>query len=292
MIKRKLKLLLLFFVIISLHISCQQKQKSNNRNETKLKGKLFVIGGGKRPVSLIDSLLTISEIKDDELLLILPFASVNPKLLGQSAKKQFSDLGIKNIVVSELPDSLGDNSSIIEAINKSKLIYITGGDQNRFMELINKTGISTAINNAYYRGATISGTSAGAALMSLNMISGNEFKHPKYTGEYRSIEAQNIEIVTGLGLLKNSIIDQHFVKRMRMNRLITIAIEHPHKTCIGIDESTAILIDNGFVKVYGLSQVIVLNNKGKTNVAKNGLLNANNLHLQVLTVGESFSINE
>lgn len=286
----KSTLLFYIVIIICVNFSCQQNYHQDNLSHSNPKGKLFIIGGGKRPPSLIDSLISISKIKSDELLLILPLASGNPILSGQNAKTQFSDLGIKNILVSELPDSIGDNSHIIDAIRASKLIYITGGDQNRFMKLIYKTGISKAINEAYYNGATIAGTSAGAALMSEYMISGNELKHGEYTGKYRTIESKNIEIVTGLGLLKNTIIDQHFIKRMRMNRLISLAIEYPKKTCIGVDESTALFVNKGIAKIYGLSQVIVLNNKGESGIDKNGLLNASNLQLQVLTPGDSFEI--
>ncbi len=74
----------------------------------------------------------------------------------------------------------------------------------------------------------------------------------KNTGEYRSIEANNDEISRGLGLLEHAIIDQHFIKRMRMNHLIAAAIENPEELLIGIDESTAILVD-GDVAHVGLS---------------------------------------
>jgi cyanophycinase len=46
---------------------------------------------------------------------------------------------------------------------------------------------------------------------------------------------------------------------MRMNRLITVVLDHPEQAGIGIDESTAILVENGRVAtVYGGYQVIAL----------------------------------
>ena len=47
------------------------------------------------------------------------------------------------------------------------------------------------------------------------------------------------------------LVDQHFIQRMRMNRLISTAIENPEKISIGIDESTAIMVENDSAKVVG-----------------------------------------
>jgi len=110
----------------------------------------------------------------------------------------------------------------------AKLIYISGGDQNKFMKIVLNTPVCTAIHQAYKRGAVIAGTSAGAAVMSEKMITGDIYKSTKsdsilyenYTDEYSSIKAHSIVIAKGLGLVKSLIIDQHFIKRMRMNRLI------------------------------------------------------------------------
>src|SRR5690606_26810252 len=97
------------------------------------------------------------------------------------------------------------------SITNAKMIYISGGDQNRFMDIIAGTAIEKAIHQSYANGNLIAGTSAGAAVMSKLMITGEELKHPN--ASLRNIESDNIEIGTGLGMLNQVIIDQHFVKR-------------------------------------------------------------------------------
>ena len=57
------------------------------------------------------------------------------------------------------------------------------------------------------------------------------------------MEADNIDLAPGLGLLQGAIVDQHFVVRSRYNRLLTAVIEFPEVLGIGIDESTAILVE-------------------------------------------------
>lgn len=180
--------------------------------------------------------------------------------------------------------------SRIDSIRKANLIYITGGDQTRFMNIVSGTEIEKAIHDAYRNGCVISGTSAGAAVMSKFMITGNELKHKEYSATFQTIEPGNLEIKTGLGLLPNAIIDQHFLIRSRHNRLLTAVIEYPDITCIGIDEATAILVNGKNVEVLGDSQVIVYQNPGKSKHIKNQKLGARKIRLDVYLPGDTFMI--
>ncbi|MFP4025021.1 MAG: cyanophycinase [Thiohalospira sp.] len=267
----------------------------NERNNQKLnfeddKGKLFIIGGGKRPVEMIRSMVTISGVDTSGYIVILPMSSSNPDTAAYYGVKQFTGIGQKNVFALNFIDSLDITFERIDSLKKASLIYISGGDQNRFMEIVNRTPIYDAIHDAYKNGALIAGTSAGAAVMSTKMITGNEYKHPEYTGDFRTIEANNIEIENGLGLIENAIIDQHFVWRMRMNRLISACLENPEETGIGIDESTAILVENNKATVYGKSQVIVIRHKTAETKIVNGLLGAEDLELNIYLPGDSFHI--
>ena len=158
------------------------------------------------------------------------------------------------------------------------------------MKVVLNTPVYGAIHEAYEKGALIAGTSAGAAVMSRKMITGNEYKHPEYTGDFRTIEANNMELVEGLGLLENAIVDQHFVYRMRMNRLISVALENPYVHCIGIDESTALIVDGHSGEVFGESQVISLLNPSKPDTSESGLIGGRNLKLHVLLPGNSLDL--
>jgi len=260
------------------------------RNEDLPEGKLFIIGGGKRPPSLMKTLVDQAELQKNDYLVILPFASSEPKLTAESVKIEFMALTNNPVAILYQPEEDTFTPSIIDSIRNARLIFICGGDQQKFMEVIEGSDIAKAIQLAYNNGAIISGTSAGAAVMSKKMLTGKEFKHPEYTGNFTTIEADNIELIEGLGLMQNCIIDQHFIKRMRMNRLISVAIENAYTQCIGIDESTAILVYKGNARVYGLSQVVVLINNSKHIIERDGLLEAKNLSMKVLLPGSSFLI--
>jgi len=254
------------------------------------KGKLFIIGGGARPDSMIISLMQLSGVDTGGYIVVLPMSSEEPDSAFFYAQKQFEVKGAKKIYNFDFKLNAMPSESRLDSLKKANLIYICGGDQNKFMAVVRNTPIHSAIREAFMRGATIAGTSAGAAVMSKKMITGNEFKHKEYTGTYQSIEAQNIEIKDGLGLVDKFIVDQHFVKRMRMNRLIAVAIENPDETCIGIDEATAILVQNQQITVYGISQIVVLRNPNRVKRTANGLLGATGLDLSVYLPGEKFEI--
>ncbi len=285
---------LYFFLItlILLSYSCTTEQYQKQVSDKPKNGKLFIIGGGKRPVEMIRSMVTISGVDTSGYIVILPMSSSVPDTAAYYGVKQFTDLGLKNVFALNFNDSLDITSKRIDSLKNASLIYISGGDQNRFMEIVNGTPIYDAIHDAYKNGALIAGTSAGAAVMSEKMITGNEYKHSEYTGNFRTIEANNIEIEKGLGLIENAIIDQHFVWRMRMNRLISACLENPEETGIGIDESTAILIENNKATVYGESQVVVLRHKTAETKIVNGLLGAAGMELSIYLPGDSFEIVE
>ena len=254
-------------------------------------GKLVIIGGGSRPEAMVQRIIKEAQLDKSGYGIILPMSSAEPDSAVYYAKKQFVEAGLTNIVGLQIYKDENVSKSKLDSIKNAKMIYISGGDQNRFMDIVGGTAAEDAIHNAFSKGSLIAGTSAGAAVMSKMMITGNELKHPDYSSTFRNIEAENIEIKTGLGMLSGVIIDQHFVKRSRYNRLISAIIEHPELMGIGIDESTAILVKGNTAEVLGDAQVIVLKNPTKSKNENNGKLGARNLELDIYLTGETFTIN-
>ncbi|MCS6796134.1 MAG: cyanophycinase [Raineya sp.] len=250
------------------------------------KGKLFIIGGGKRPPELVQRMIQEAGLDKGGYAVIIPFASNEPDSAIFYAKEQFVERNIK--VVPIVSASLLE--STLDSVRKAQLIYFTGGDQNKLMKTLHKTPLYEAIWQCYRNGGTIAGTSAGAAVMSKKMITGNEKRYPAYNQTFQTIEAENIEFGEGMGFLEKTIIDQHFLIRSRHNRLLSAVIEFPEYLCVGIDEATAILVKNGFAEVVGISQVIVFENPQKSRTQKGIKIGAKNLRVSVYVVGEKFKI--
>ncbi len=284
------KLIILAITIGLLSCGHEQAEKANNTNTAK--GKLYIIGGGKRPSAMIEEIAQLSRLgEENRYAVVLPMASSEPDTSFYYLKKQFDEMGSYQLVMFNIVKGELASQAILDSIREAALVYITGGDQNKFMDVVLNTPVHDAIRTAYQEGAVVAGTSAGAAVQSRKMITGNEHKYPEYTGQYRTIETDNIEIAEGLGLVQTAIIDQHFIWRMRMNRLIAAAIEHPAELLIGIDESTAIIVQGDSATVTGISQVVVLHNKQAVKRSQQGLLGSQGMELSVFLPGDRFSLN-
>lgn len=249
-------------------------------------GSLFIIGGGKRPPELLNKMLSEAGLEKQGYVVIIPFASAEPDSAVLYAQKQFTERGLQ--VLGIVHKDIGE--ATLDSIRKARLIYFTGGDQNKLMTALQNTPLYEAIWQCYRNGGMIAGTSAGAAVMSKKMITGNEKKYPDYKQTFQTIEADNIEFGEGMGFLAKTIIDQHFLIRSRHNRLISAVIEFPEYLCVGIDESTAIFVKKGVAEVVGYSQVVVFENPKKNKKSLNGKIGAKNLRLSVYLHGEKFKI--
>ena len=259
---------------------------------SKNSGKLFIIGGGTATPEMISKMITESHIDKGGYGVILPMSSEEPDLAIREWTKLFSDGGCNNVVGLNIAQGENPSAGRIDSIRNARLVFMSGGDQSRFMNIIRGTEIKKAIHEVFDKGGVIGGYSAGAALMSETMITGNELKHPDNAVSFDNMEAGNVETAEGVGMLKTVIIDQHFIKRKRLNRLISASIEHPSLLCVGIDESTAILVDRNRATVYGLSQVLVLRNPSSETKTKDGLLTARKISLDIYLPGEDFRIGE
>jgi len=279
---KKITVLIAFFSCILL-LSCKDNNKS-------AKGTLFIIGGGNRTEAMMNELADISGIRHKGYIFILPMASSQPDSAIILVKEDFRKTGISDVTGYCFRKNGIPQQSQLDSLRNANLIYISGGDQSRFMAEVLNTPVMEAIHQAYEKGAVIAGTSAGAAVMSKKMITGNQKKHPEEEAGFATMEEDNIEITEGLGLLPDVIIDQHFIKRQRLNRLIAVSIENPDQLCVGIDESTAIIITGHTAVVTGNSQVVVIENKNKQKDLLNGLLGAQGLELSVFLPGQKFNI--
>ena len=284
-----IKTLFVFLIVVT---GCTNPENSSHSDKASpALGKLFIIGGGSRGSDLVERMILEAGIDTAGYAVILPMASSEPDSAIFYAKEQFTEKGISNVVGMHFTADDSVRQSTIDSLTNARLIYISGGDQRRFMEVVNKTAIEKAIKDAYQQGTMIAGTSAGAAVMSRMMITGDEKKHPEYQSTFSSLEFENIIIADGLGLLDHDIIiDQHFVERSRYNRLLTAIIEFPEKIGYGISESTAMLVKGDSAEVVGKAQVIKFSNPNGNQKIANGLLGAENLNLSVYLPGDKIKL--
>ena len=255
------------------------------------KGNLFIIGGGDRPVAMMKKMIDAARFRPGDYVAILTMSSANPDTSFYYIKEDLRPHCSNTISKLHFTKSNVNDPLMLDSLKKARLIFITGGVQSRFMDVALNTPVFGAIHYAYQMGATIAGTSAGAAVMSKEMITGSQIRADTlYDGSFDRIEKGNVEIKPGLGLLTNAIIDQHFIVRSRYNRLLTILSQYPEKICIGIDEATAILVSGNKAEVVGESQVIVVRNPQQVKSVNGKTVSFKNANLSIYTNGEKFKL--
>lgn len=254
------------------------------------KGKLFIIGGGTQPENLVSRMFQEAGITKEDYVIVLPMSSEQPDSAIMGLKFNFAKHGVLKVAGIKFGKDTPNAPRVLDSISRAKLIYISGGDQQRFMAAIDGTDLLKCLHKAYQNGAVIAGTSAGAALMSKVMITGNQLKYPQYASTFASLETDNLETTQGLGLLPDVIVDQHFVKRSRYNRLLSAVIENPDMKGIGIDESTAILVKGNEAEVVGISQVIVFKNRRRTKIVRDNKLGAEEVVISIKLPGDKFKL--
>jgi len=257
-------------------------------------GKLIIIGGGDKPDYILQKIIDFAGGKDAKII-VIPNASSEPVESADYNVEEFKKLGCTNVDYLYCNREEANQDSTIKKLEGVTGIFFGGGDQSLLTRDLLGTKLLWEIKNIYENGGVISGTSAGAAVMSEVMITGNELINQDSTSAFVDIKKDNIETTEGFGFIKSAIIDQHFIKRKRLNRLISLMIENPTLLGIGIDENTAIIVDNHLdFQVVGEGQVIVFDPTQcrELEVDKNGNLGAGNIIMHILVSGSEFSLTQ
>ncbi|HNW58297.1 MAG TPA: cyanophycinase [bacterium] len=256
------------------------------------RGYLMIIGGGDKPMDAMQEFVNRCQ---GQSILIITSASEDPIEYGTFLTGQLRQCGAEQITMRHIIEpAVANSDSIVALIDAAGGVFFTGGDQDRLMNRVGHTRAEQALDRLYFeRGGIIGGTSAGAAVMSEVMITGNELVNKDSTNIFHSIQAKNVETKRGFGFVKNAIIDQHFMMRKRHNRLIGVVLEHPGLPGIGIDEEGAILVyPDGHFRVYGLDAVIVYDARKAKQIrtSDQGLLGGRNLKVDLLLPGDEYRI--
>jgi cyanophycinase len=104
-----------------------------------------------------------------------------------------------------------------------------------------------------------------------------------------TIDRDNVIVTEGFGLLTNAIVDQHFLRRRRHNRLVSLVLERAPYLGVGIDESTALIVEpGGRWRVAGASVAVVYDARRARISPASATLGATGITMHVLPAGSRF----
>lgn len=227
--------------------------------------RLVIVGGGERPPEALARFVAWAGGGSSRVL-VVPWASAEPKESCESLIAELRAHGPGSLEcgpAAPLDDKgkagrldAAARASFLRELASATGVFFTGGDQARIMDVLADAELLAAVRTRHAGGVVFGGTSAGAAVMSLRMITGE--------GDFTVLDGDQVVVREGLGLVPGVIVDQHFVKRQRENRLFGLVLKHPEERGVGIEEDTALLVTNGRqAEVVGKGPVLLVDAKGK-----------------------------
>jgi cyanophycinase len=216
----------------------------------------MIIGGaedklGKRRI--LKEFVAASGGEHARIAVVATASSLGPEVV-EVYDALFRKLGAAE-VVSVRPESREDahDPHLLAEIGKATGVFMTGGNQLKLSSVVCGTPFADALVEARRSGTVIGGTSAGASIQSSHMVA---FGGPGSTPKQRMTQ-----VAAGLGLLRSSVIDQHFDQRNRYGRLLMIVSQSPSLLGLGVDEDTAAVVEevdgHEMLRVIGRGAVVI-----------------------------------
>ncbi len=259
-----------------------------------LKSTVMVIGGAEDKVhgrEILHTFFTRAGGTEAKIA-IVPCASREPSAIGDRYHKIFTEMGATSIELLDIRErTQGEDPKWQEYMEECTGVFMTGGDQLRLCALVADTPLMEKVRMKVREGKIVlAGTSAGAAVMGHHMIAGG--------GSGESPNRSLVDMATGLGILPDVIVDQHFHNRNRMARLLSAIASHPDRLGIGIDEDTCAMFQgDGVIEVIGKGTVTIVD-PGSTfatneqQVGATDPLSLYNMRLHILCHGDRFELRQ
>ena len=229
---------------------------------------------------------------------VLATAADNPQRAGARIADALTRAGaVAEVlpVAPKLPGSdwqrLRDDPALAARIGELLGVFFSGGAQELIVDTLQPAGRDTALLRAIRallaRGGVVAGTSAGAAIMSEWMFRDAQDSLAVLKGRLRPGQ----EIDRGLGFVGPALfVDQHFLKRGRIGRLLPIMVAKGYRFGIGVEENSAALIRGTEIEVIGARGALLVDLRSAQPAPQHGAFGLRGAALSFLDRGDRFSL--
>lgn len=261
------------------HTSYQYWRSGNPKDtQTITQGGIAMIGGGEDLDDAFSWLCTRSGGGNFLILRASGSDAYNPYIQGLCHENSVATLLIPNRKAAFDP-------AVRKRIASAQAIFISGGDQAKYVNFWQNTPVQRAINNAIRRRVPVGGTSAGLAVQGEFMYSAQH--DPADGPDLSSAMALKNPYLTRVTIVRNflnipalrdTITDTHFSRRDRMGRLLVFMarilqlsdVQSIH--AIAIDEHTAVLLEpDGHGRIVGTGAAYFLKASSKARAGRPGV---------------------
>jgi len=239
-------------------ISCQTKAVDENvatrkvveyNNSPLESGSLVIVGGGLRDTLIFDQFMELAGGMDAPIVVVADaMADTITTRMVEYQQHYFDSLGATHFTILHTKDhDVANSDEFVKPIKEASGVWFVGGRQWRIVDSYMGTLAQTEFENVLRRGGVIGGSSAGATIQGSYLARGDTKSNTIMMGDHEK----------GFAYLKNVAIDQHVLRRNRQFDLEEIISAHPQLLGIGIDENTALVVQNDQFKVIGASYVAI-----------------------------------
>ena len=209
-------------------------------------GSLVIVGGGSVPPAILRKFIDLAGGPDAPIV-FLPTAQPDPIPPRYGESTLLEKAGAKNVHILPKRDrrDVGDPRNL-EVLRKAKGIWFGGGRQWRFVDAYEGTKAEPLLRDVLHRGGVIGGSSAGASIQAEYLVRGSPLNNT-------DMMCEGYE--RGLGFLPGVAIDQHFTARRRFADMTALMKTYPQLLGIGIDESTALVVQGHVGEILGRGKV-------------------------------------
>lgn len=256
------------------------------------RGPLVAIGGAEDKTSEAEILRSVVALsgKQTPCVSVITTASSIPQEVYESYQDVFERLGASEVLdvrIRERADAR--KSEFVAMIERSDVIFISGGDQMRLTYIFGGSNALEAIRQRHAEGATIAGTSAGAACQSSTMVYGGSPDD--------SLRKGAVRMSAGFGLVEGIIIDTHFLERGRFSRLMEVGATNPEYLGVGLGEDSAVLFEDDRIQAFGRGHVIIVDSSEITgsnvfDLAEGEPVSVHNVKMHALVKGYGYRLSD
>jgi cyanophycinase len=210
-------------------------------------GSLVIVGGGKLGAQIVEKFIELAGGRDSSFV-IIPTADID-RHPSKAEPSFLIKTGCKDVTILDTPDRrMADAQDFVKPLARARGVWIGGGLKWRLVDSYLDTRTQRELMEVLARGGVIGGSSAGASIQGSYLVRGaREGTHIMMAPGYEQ----------GFGFLRGVAIDQHLLARHRENDLLEVIDKHRDLLGIGIDESTAIVVQGDQFEVIGESKVAI-----------------------------------
>lgn len=270
----------------------KEQRGAGRRRSDAHAGALVLIGGASDTHGpAFGAFLDLCRARDGGRVVGVTTASADPLGAARQWRESMAAVGVRN---AEFPiidrRARAQDAKVAALFEEADGILLGGGDQVQLLSTIAGSRVGHAIRDAFARGAAVAGTSAGAAALSETVLAGGEFDQSGSQGD--------VYLGPGLGLLGfSSVIDTHFSRRGRLQRLFRQVAENPELLGLGIDEDTAMVVHGHLADVVGRGSLFFVDGRGvrfdnADEVHQGAPLTLSYLRVGIVGAGYTFNLRE